>query len=145
MNNELLRHALATICYRFKGVLDRAGPGFADFTPGNGIATPHELVRQMQDLAQWTSALLRGAIVFENAIRLEFSEQVGALTLAIQDLDLLLETIQIEQPLARRLLQGPMADLLTQIGQLSLLRRQHGDILKVEDYSLAEITAGKFD
>ncbi len=42
-----------------------------------------------------------------------------------------------------RLLQGPVADALTHVGQLALLRRLAGSPLRGEDYFKAEITAGR--
>ncbi len=42
--------------------------------------------------------------------------------------------------IAERLLQGPLADALTHIGQLSMLRRLAGDAVSGESFFRAEIT-----
>ena len=51
-----------------------------------------------------------------------------------------------EKPLqasAEQLFQGPIADALTHIGQLAMLRRMAGVPLKGENYFVAEVTVGR--
>jgi hypothetical protein len=43
----------------------------------------------------------------------------------------------------RRLLAGPIADALTHVGQLMMLRRMSGDPVYGENYFVAEITTGR--
>jgi hypothetical protein len=44
---------------------------------------------------------------------------------------------------AEKLLQGPIADALTHVGQLALLRRIAGVPIKAENFVKAEIVAGR--
>ena len=51
-----------------------------------------------------------------------------------------------DQPLhasIEKLFQGPIADSLTHIGQLAMLRRLAGFPIKGENYAVAEITSGR--
>ena len=51
-----------------------------------------------------------------------------------------------EEPLAataERLFQGPIADALTHVGQLAMLRRLAGSPVRGENYFKAEIVAGR--
>jgi hypothetical protein len=51
-----------------------------------------------------------------------------------------------EKPLqasAEQLFQGPIADALTHIGQLAMLRRMAGVPMKGENYFVAEISVGR--
>lgn len=51
-----------------------------------------------------------------------------------------------DQPLhapAEKLLQGPVADALTHIGQLAMMRRLAGPPIKSENYFAADIAAGR--
>jgi len=51
-----------------------------------------------------------------------------------------------EKPLhapAEKLFQGPIADALTHVGQIAMLRRMAGVPIKGENYFVAEITAGR--
>ncbi|HUB78641.1 MAG TPA: hypothetical protein VMB03_07595 [Bryobacteraceae bacterium] len=42
-----------------------------------------------------------------------------------------------------KLIQGPIADALTHVGQLAMLRRMAGCKMKGENYFVAHITAGQ--
>jgi len=44
---------------------------------------------------------------------------------------------------AEKLFQGAIADSLTHIGQIAMLRRMHGSPIKGESYYRSEITAGR--
>jgi len=44
---------------------------------------------------------------------------------------------------AEKLFQGPIADALTHVGQISLLRRMAGAPVKGENYFVAEIEVGR--
>jgi hypothetical protein len=44
---------------------------------------------------------------------------------------------------ADKLFQGPIADALTHIGQISLLRRMAGGPVRAENYAKADIAAGR--
>ena len=51
-----------------------------------------------------------------------------------------------EEPLAaspERIFQGPIADALTHVGQLAMLRRMAGASMRGENYFVAEIVAGR--
>jgi hypothetical protein len=44
---------------------------------------------------------------------------------------------------AEELFQGPISDALTHIGQIAVLRRQHGSPVRSEVYAKADIAAGR--
>ena len=44
---------------------------------------------------------------------------------------------------AEKLFQGPIADALTHVGQIAMLRRMAGIPMKGESYFVAEITVGR--
>ena len=44
---------------------------------------------------------------------------------------------------AQRLFQGPLADALTHVGQLAMLRRLAGSPVRGENFFVADITAGR--
>ena len=44
---------------------------------------------------------------------------------------------------AEKLFQGPMADALTHIGQIAMLRRLAGSPMKAENYHVADIARGR--
>jgi hypothetical protein len=44
---------------------------------------------------------------------------------------------------AQKLFQGPLADALTHVGQIAMLRRLAGEPIRGENYYVAEISAGR--
>jgi hypothetical protein len=46
---------------------------------------------------------------------------------------------------AQRLFQGPLADALTHVGQLAMLRRLAGSPVRGEDFFVADIATGRVD
>jgi len=55
---------------------------------------------------------------------------------------LLAESSQVSCSL-ERLLQGPIADALTHVGQLAMLRHLHGSPIRGENYFKADIAVGR--
>ena len=120
---EFARHTVATLAYRGGKTLVGAPDDFADYTAGPGTRTPGEILAHVGDLLDW-------------ALWLCF---FGGL----ERLDLRLTA---DQPLGcpvEKLFQGPIADALTHVGQLAMLRRMAGGPVRAENYYRADIVAGR--
>jgi len=140
---EFLRHALATLAYRARKALLGAPEGFATFQVGEaGSRTPVEILAHMGDLFDWALALAQGQHVWREAAPGAWDEEVGRFFTALSRFD---EAVAGGEGLgsAARLFQGPIADALTHVGQLTLLRRLAGAPVKGENYFKAEIWAGQ--
>jgi hypothetical protein len=46
---------------------------------------------------------------------------------------------------SKRLLQGPLSDIMCHIGQISMLSGLNGNRIQAEDYSAAPISTGNFN
>jgi hypothetical protein len=95
------------------------------------------------DLFDWGTALARGEHTWRETKPQAWDADVARFfdTLARFDAALAADT-----PLgssAERLFQGPVADALTHIGQLALMRRLAGAPIRGENYFKAEITTGR--
>jgi hypothetical protein len=62
---------------------------------------------------------------------------------SLKKLDDFLASSEPLQATPDKLLQAPIADALTHVGQIAMLRRLAGDPLKGENYYKAEIVAGR--
>ncbi len=137
-----LRHALATLAYRGgKAVKDAPAP-FADFSIGPGSRTPGEILAHIGDLLDWALSLVNGRQQWRNSAPLVWKDEVARFFAAMQTLD---QRLVAGEPLgcpAERLFQGPIADALTHVGQIAMLRRLAGAPIKGENYFVAEIGAG---
>lgn len=140
----LLRHLLATIAYRTSKCLTDAPAGFPDFAAGGGTRTPAELIRHLTGLMHFAQGLLVGK-PRQEVPPLEWDGEVDRLQSALRDLDNALATAPAWQADPLPALQGPLADALTHIGQLAMLRRLAGSPIQGGNYSRADIRAGQVD
>jgi len=140
---ELLRHLVATIAFRGNVAIRDAPDNFAGFKIAEGLRTPAEILAHIGDLLQGSVYLLRGEMVYFNAEPLAWSDETARFFLAARELDSFLASdTPIDIPI-EKLTQGPIADALTHIGQIILLRRAAGIPVRTEGYFQAEIVPGK--
>jgi hypothetical protein len=140
---ELLRHAVATVAYRAAKALREAPAGFGGFDPGGSVRTPVALVAHVGDLFVWSLSLAEGRGEWRPAVPLPWEEEVERFFSSIAAFDAYLAS---DKPLAcdvERLLQGPVADALTHVGQIMLLRRLAGANVKSENYFKADVAPGR--
>lgn len=141
-DREFFRHTVATLAYRGAKALRGAPPEFAGFKASPTSRTPVEILAHIGDLMVWALMLAREKSQWTDHEPLSWNEEVERFHAVMADLDAYLAS---EAPLAstlERLFQGPIADALTHVGQINVLRRIHGAPVKGENYSRATITAG---
>jgi hypothetical protein len=138
-----LRHALSTVAYRGGKALRGAPAEFAAYKVGETSRTPVEIVAHLGDLFEWGLSLARGAEAWVPAAPAGWEEAVERFfrTLGALDAELAREG-GLRCPWTR-LFQGPIADALTHVGQLTMLRRLGGAAVRGENYFRAEIEAGR--
>jgi len=140
---ELLRHAVATVAYRGGIAVSDAPEGFAVFRVAEGVRTPVEILAHIGDLLAGSLYLLKGELVYLASTPLPWREEVSRFFSAVKDLDTYLAT---DGPLAypaEKMIQGPIGDALTHVGQIVMLRRLAGRPVRVESYFTAEIIPGE--
>lgn len=140
MKNEYLRHTLATIKYRFQKSIKYRNPEFGDFTLGKGSRTTKEIVHHMFAVMNATTTfILEERMSKELPEKLDLEAEIDRFNLGIQDLDAALAKNELSINYAKRLLQGPLSDILTHIGQISMLSRLNNHPIEGEDFSSASI------
>jgi hypothetical protein len=140
---ELLRHVVATLAYRGGKVLRNAPSGFAEFRGGEGLRTPGEILAHLGDLLDWAYSITVGQQKYQVSPALAWDEGAQRFFAALKQLDDLLASNQALQAPVEKLFQGPLADALTHIGQLAILRRLAGSAVKGESYYVADIAVGR--
>ncbi|MEP6691865.1 MAG: hypothetical protein ABJD07_11975 [Gemmatimonadaceae bacterium] len=139
----LLRHALATLAYRASKATRGAPPSFAALRVGDSTRTPVQVIAHMGDLMDWALSMARGAQAWHDSEPLAWDAEVARLFAATSALD---EVLASPAPLganAEKIFQGPIADALTHVGQLTMLRRLGASPVKGENYAVAAIAAGQ--
>ena len=137
----MLRHTVATLAYRAEKALRDVPDGFAHFRPAPGSRTPTELVAHLGDLLEWGERMARGEMRWAPVVvadwdagRERFFRALAALDAALTD---------AAAPVVAVIFQGPVADALTHVGQLALMRGMIGAPVRPESYARATIEAGR--
>ena len=139
----MLRHTVATLAYRGGKAVRGAPEGLGGFAAGAGLRTPLQILAHVGDLLDWALSMARGEKRFNESTPRGWDEEVARFFEALAALDAYLAS---DAPLAvpaEGLFQGPVADALTHVGQIALLRRMAGAPVRGENYYVAEIVAGR--
>jgi hypothetical protein len=142
-DHQFLRHTLATLAYRGGKAVRDAPAAFAGFRVGESSRTPLEILAHVGDVLDWALALAGGQHVWNDRPPGTWEEEIARFFAGLHRLD---ERLASNEPLGfsgERLFQGPIADALTHVGQLAMLRRLAGAPVKGENYFKAEIQAGR--
>lgn len=140
---ELFRHALAILAYRGGKAVRNAPPGFAEFRVSDTTRTPAEILAHIGDLMDWALSILKDAQVWKDSRPRTWEEEVGRFHASIGALDAFLASVQPAPMSLQKLFQGPIADALTHVGQLTMVRRLAGSPVRGENYFLADIETGR--
>jgi hypothetical protein len=140
---QLLRHTLATLAYRGGKAVRGAPPEFGEFRIGPGSRSAGEILAHVGDLFDWALHLAEGEHVWADSAPLPWERQAERFHRLLSQFDARLAS---GRPLGfppERLFQGPIADALTHVGQLTMMRRLAGSPIRGENYFRAEIVAGR--
>jgi hypothetical protein len=140
---DFLRHTLATVAYRGGKALRGAPVEFGDYRPMPGGRTPVEMLAHIGDLFDWALKLADGKHEWHSAQPLPWDQEVARFFAALQGFDQRLGSGKPLGSSAEKLFQGPVADALTHVGQIAMLRRMAGCGIRGENYFKAAISAGR--
>jgi hypothetical protein len=138
-----LRHTLATLAYRGGKAIRDAGPDFADYGSAETSRTPAKILAHIGDLMEWALAMSEGRRDWSDSLPLAWDKECERFFAALKKFDDYLASEKPLQVSAEKLFQGPIADALTHVGQIAMLRRMAGVPTKGENYFVAEITVGR--
>ncbi len=143
LRREMLRHTLATLGYRGGKALRDAPPGFEGFRAGETSRTAGQVLSHLGDLLDWGLSIAKGKETWREGGPLPWERGAERFFAALGALDAQLAS---EAPLgasAEKLFQGPVADALTHVGQIALLRRLAGAPVRGESYFRSDIVVGR--
>jgi uncharacterized damage-inducible protein DinB len=142
-DRALFRHALATLGYRAEKTLRDAPASFATHRIGPTTRTPLEILGHLGDLIEWAEALAGGDGRWKAASIGDWDAELARFFDALERLD---ARCKDPEPLVRpaaQILQGPIADAFTHVGQIAMLRGMAGCPVRPESYARAVIAAGR--
>jgi len=138
----MLRHATATLAYHAAKVLRNPPEEFEEFRAGPTTRSAIEILSHMSDLLEWTRRTADGSSDWREPRAGDWHHEVARFFSALKSFD---DRLASGSPLAfpaEKFLQGPIADVLTHVGQLATLRRLAGSGIRGEAYFNANITIG---
>lgn len=139
----LLRHTLATLAYRGGKTIRDAPATFANYGAPDTARTPAKILAHMGDLMDWALSMADGSRKWHDWAPLPWDQECERFFAALRKFDDYLASDQPLQAPMEKLFQGPIADALTHVGQLAMLRRMASCSIKGENYFGAEITVGR--
>jgi hypothetical protein len=140
---QLLRHTVATLAYRAEKVLRDVPDGFPGVRVSPESRSALEILSHMGDLLGWAERMAHGErrwapeppTTWEVA-SMRFFDGLAALDAALAREPAVSQAVEA-------IFQGPVADALTHVGQLALLRGLAGVPVRPESYARADIRAGR--
>lgn len=142
---ELLRHLVATLAFRGGIAVSDAPKNFSEFRAGDTARSAGEILAHIGDLVQGSLFLMQGEFVHLQSPVQSWAEDAKRFFAAAREFDSYLAS---DAPLAQpieKILQGPIADALTHVGQIVMLRRLARKPIRAESYFTAEIKAGEIN
>jgi hypothetical protein len=137
-----LRQLGATLAYRAAKVLRDVPPSFATFTCGESTRTPVRIVAHMGDLMTWGASIAKGGYEWKADGSDDWNREVDRFFDGLAQIDAALAAEPFIGSIDK-LIQGPLADALTHVGQIALLRGMAGMPVKPESYARADIVVGR--
>jgi hypothetical protein len=140
---QVLRHTVATLAYRGGKAVANAPAGFNEFRVNERTRSPGEILSHIGDLLDWALSMAEGRQAWRDSKVLSWDDQVARFFRALETFDTYMAS---DAPLGvpvEKLFQGPIADALTHVGQICMLRRMAGAPVRGENYFKAEIEIGR--
>jgi len=138
-----LRQMAATLAYRAAKVLRDAPPEFAHRSFGDSTRQPVRILAHMGDLMSWGVSMAGGGKEWKPAGGDDWNTEMHRFFNGLAALDAALAADGDFKGSIDKLIQGPLADALTHVGQLAMLRGMAGAPVRPESYARAVITAGR--
>src|SRR5271169_4317081 len=137
----LLRHTVASLAYRAARALEGVSEPFADF---NGAGRqPVHILAHMGDLFEWALSAAQGNERWHTSKPHAWVIEQQRFFRCLHAFDAYLASNEPLYAAAEALFQGPIADALTHVGQLAMMRRLAGSPICGENYYVADIKEGQ--
>jgi len=142
-SRTLLRHTLATLAYRGGKSIRNAPASFAEFHASDTSRTPVRILAHIGDLLDWGLSIAEGNVRWNDSKPLPWDDECQRFFASLKKLDDYLASENELHASGEKLFQGPIADALTHVGQIAMLRRIAGCPIQGESYYAAEILVGR--
>ena len=138
---QLITHYLASIAYHFQKAIRNAPNDYWKFSAGNQVRTPKEILLHITSLIGYTRTFFIGGVYTPESLP-NIQNEIERFHQILEDISKHLNSdSDLHEITEYQLLQGPLSDIMTHIGQLSILRRLYGDPIPPENFIYADISS----
>jgi hypothetical protein len=131
------------LAYRGGKAVANVPPDFSAFRPTESSRSAGQILAHIGDLLDWALRLTRGEHTYKEIAPQSWDEDVARFFASLQALDAALASDdELGSPI-EKIFQGPIADALTHVGQIALMRRLASTPIRGENYFVAEIVKGR--
>ncbi|KXX69472.1 hypothetical protein [Flammeovirga sp. SJP92] len=111
---------------------------FGEFSLDKGSRSINEILIHVIEVLDWATEQITNKQK-EVIVHSEFELLVNEFIKKIDQFEMNLSDHQIDIDLTKKLIQGPLSDILTHIGQIAMLSRLNDKPIEKEDFSEARI------
>ncbi len=133
MNKELIQ-LLNIIVYRLDKSLHNADQEYFDYKLGNESRSPYEILSHLVDVSAYGLRIIDSSMAIDKT-----GDILEDLHSNLKIMKSILSKEELADETSKRLINGPLSDILTHIGQLAFLRRLQGNPIEHENFSKADI------
>ena len=149
VDNIIVRHLLVTIAYRTMVAVKDCPASYPDFHAGIDSRTPAMIINHITHLLTYVISMIKNEHGKQQRIQrlepLPWQEELKRLLLTLKKLDsFVLANCSMLLQDWQTIVQGPLADALTHVGQLALLRRLSGSPIEYQNYIVVPLKPGDF-
>lgn len=135
---KIILHLLDTLIYRFRSSVSKVDASFGNFEIGHGVRSPIEILYHMRGVIYYGNKAITDKRTEMSPI-LSWDEEVALFLESVERLKENISNAQFSEETAFRMVQGPISDALTHVGQLAMLSRVHGHPIDKENFFKADI------
>ncbi len=140
---RIMRHLVAAIAYRASRSLRDAPTGYENVRLADDSMSAKELVFHMTNVTAFALATVTHTERVRHDPR-DWSGEVERFYALLGELDAKLAAgVSLDPGMDLKLVQGPLADALTHVGQLHSMRRKAGSPIAPANYIKADIQTGR--
>jgi hypothetical protein len=140
---RIVRHLIATIAFRASRSLRDAPASLENVRLADGGMTARELINHMNNVMAFALATVTGTERIRHDA-LDWQQEIDRFYSLLAQVDArLAEGATMESGMDLKLVQGPLADALTHVGQLHAMRRLAGGPVPSTNYIKADVRIGR--
>ena len=139
--SEMLRHFLASITYRATKAIKNVPETYPAHDLGKGVKTPLRILHHITGVLTYAHSFFEHYDTTHIDVK-SWDAEVGEFYSILSKLDKSIQEKKPKEVTEEQLLQGPLSDAMTHIGQLSMLRRLADSPLPSENFIFADVRKG---